>query len=140
MTYGLLVGQDAAVASWTYQQYKLFPIAVYRAVGILDIKEQKLIGGALFQNYTGMNVDLSYYGARSLTLGIVRSLAQMALSFGVARGTVITSKRNRRFIRSLLKLVFKVEGIQRCFYGHVDSPKNTRVRLVILQGALEQLP
>jgi RimJ/RimL family protein N-acetyltransferase len=117
----------------------LFPVQYFRAVGIIDTDKGKIVGAAIFQNYTGTNVNLSYYGKNTLSAGIVRSLAKMAVEMGVARGTLITSKRNRRLIRSLLKLGFKVEGTQRCFYGYEDTARNTGVRLVMFRDDLKKL-
>lgn len=136
---GLLLGEDLLVAQWANQKFNLFPIPFFRAVGVFDSDKKELVGAAIFQNYTGMNIDLSYYGESTLTLGIVKSLARIALSFGVGRGTLITPKKNRRLIKSLLKLGFRLEGTQRRFYGHVDNARNTGVRLVIFKEGLEQL-
>jgi hypothetical protein len=137
--YGLLFDQDMAVWGWANKTYDLFPVQFYRAVGVVDAAANQLVGAAIYQNYTGTNVDLSYYGQGTLTLGIVRSLAKIAVHMGVARGTLVTSKRNKRFVRSLRKLGFELEGTQRCYYGHEDNTKNTAVRLVMFKSGLEKL-
>lgn len=135
---GLLLGSDEIVAEWAYKLYNLYPLPVNKALGILD--GTKLIGACLFQNYNGVNIELSYYGPRTLTLGIVRFIATTALTdFNVARLTVVTSQRNKRLVRSCLKIGFKVEGTQRRFYGHDDSKRNTAVRLVAFKADLEKV-
>lgn len=136
---GLLVDNDIAVASWTCDKFNVFPMPVNKAVGVVD-KNGKLIGGILFQNFNGVNVELSYYGERTLSPGICRVIARTALNhFNCGRLTAITSQRNKRLIRSLLKIGFRLEGIQRCFYGHEDNRKNTGVRLVAFRDALAKV-
>jgi RimJ/RimL family protein N-acetyltransferase len=139
VTLALLINEDSIVASWAYQKFDVFPIPVHKAFGVLDTEKHELVGAALFQNYIGTNVDLSYYGPKTITLGIIRNLAKAALDMGISRGTVITSKRNRRFIKGLLKIGFKFEGAMRFFYGHEDNNKNTAVRFVIFRPGLEKL-
>jgi RimJ/RimL family protein N-acetyltransferase len=137
--HGLLVDNDVAVASWTYEKFNVYPQPVDKALGIVD-KQGKLIGGIIFQNFNGCDLHLSYYGVRTLSPGIVRIIARTALGhFNVSRLTTITSRRNKRLIRSLIKIGFRLEGIQRCFYGHEDNKKNTGVRLVAFRNELSRV-
>lgn len=134
---GLLVGNDAAIADWTYKTFNLIPYPINRAFGIVE--DGKLVGGVLFQNFNGYNVEMCYYGPQTLSLGIVRSLARVAVSFNVSRGTVITSKRNRRLMKSLVRIGFKLEGSQRRFFGEKDIPRNTGVRFVMFREDIDRL-
>lgn len=137
--HGLLLDNDVAVASWTYGEFNIFPLPVNKALGIVD-RNGKLIGGILFQNFNGVNVELSYYGVRTLSPGICRVIARTALNhFNCGRLTAITSQRNKRLIRALIKIGFRLEGIQRCFYGHEDNKKNTGVRLVAFRDQLSKV-
>jgi hypothetical protein len=139
MAYGLLVDQDKLVSSWTYKTYNIFPQYVDKAFGIID-NEGKLMGGILFQNFNGVNVELSYYGPNTLSSGIVRVIARCAIGhFNASRLTVVTPQKNKRLIRGLLKIGFKLEGVQRCFYGHKDCKKNTGVRLAAFREQLSRV-
>lgn len=137
--FGLLIGEDELVSSWAFAQFKIFCAPVNKAIGIMD-SNGKIVGAALFQNFNGVNVELSYYGPKTLTLGIVRSLARYSVcAFNAGRLTVVTSKKNTPFIRGLLKIGFKLEGAQRCYYGHEDTNRNTGVRLVMFRQRLNTL-
>lgn len=136
---GLIVDQDQYVANWAYTTYRLYPLPVNKALGIIDSKGL-LVGACLFQGFNGVNADLSYYGTNTVTPGIVRYIAYVAATyFNVARVTVVTSQKNRRLIKALLRIGFKLEGIQRRFYGHHDNRKNTGVRLVIFREVIDRI-
>ena len=136
---GLLIGNDEQVANWTYSTFNIFPQPVDKALGIID-KAGNLIGGILFQNFNGVNVELSYYGPYTITVGICRIIAQIAIShFNAGRLTVVTSRRNKRLIRGLCKIGFRLEGIQKCLYGHIDNKKNAGVRLVAFREDLSRV-
>ena len=136
---GLLIGHDEAVYNWALGKYQFVRMPFDRVFGIVDGKEG-LVGAILFQHYNGCNIELSYYGKGTLTAGIIRTITKSTmLEFNPSRVTVITSKKNKRIIRSLGKLGFRLEGIQRYFYGHTDCTRNTGVRLVMFRDRLDQL-
>lgn len=138
MPKGLLIGEDAIVASWAFATYKMRPTPVNCAFGIVG--DNGIIGAILFQNFNGTNVELSYYGMWTVSLGIVRVMARMVISeFDAARLTVVTAKKNRHLIRSLQKFGFRLEGVQRRYYGHADCARNTGVRLVLFREEIERL-
>jgi RimJ/RimL family protein N-acetyltransferase len=139
MLKGILVDSDELVAKWAYTTYHIYPQPINRAFGVLD-KNGDLEGGILFQNFNGVNVELSYYGQNTLTLGIVRLIARTTLEvFNAGRLTVVTSRRNKRLIKSLIKVGFKLEGMSRCFYGHEDTKRNTGIRLAAFRSELEKV-
>jgi len=135
---GLLLNQDELVGKWAYTTFRLFPLPVNKSIGIVE--DGKIIGACLFQAFNGTNCELSYYGVKTLSLGVVRYIAHIAATeFNVARVTVVTSQRNRRIIKALLRIGFKLEGIQRRFYGHHDNKRNVGVRLVIFRERIDQI-
>jgi RimJ/RimL family protein N-acetyltransferase len=139
MPRGLIIDNDQLIASWTYEKFNAYPLPINKALGVLD-DTGTLVGGILFHNFNGVNVELSYYGPSTLTPGIVRAIARTTIEFfNAARLTVVTSQRNRRLIRSLLKIGFKLEGVQRCFYGHEDNRRNTGVRLAAFRDKLDRV-
>lgn len=130
MSYGLLLGEDQRIAAWAYATFNIFALPINRALGVVD-ETGTLKGAILFQNFNGINIELSYYGPNTLTPGIARAIARIVVTeFNAARLTVVTSKKNKRLIRALSKIGFSIEGQQRCFYGHRDCNRNTGVRLV----------
>jgi hypothetical protein len=139
MAYGLLIGEDELVALWAFETFKIYKAPVNQAIGIVTT-EGKIVGAAIFQNFNGSNVELSYYGPKTLTLGIVRALAKATIAtFNASRLTVVTSQRNRLFMRGLQKIGFKLEGHQRCYYGREDNKRNNGIRFVLFRDGLEKL-
>lgn len=129
MSIGLLVGSDEQVASHFLAPRNQEFFKYDRAIGI--VKDGELVGTILFHGWNGANLELGYYGKGTVTAGIVRWIARFILSeFNLSRLTVVTSKRNRRLIKSLQRLGFKVEGVSRCFYGEIDCNRNTGMRFV----------
>lgn len=133
---GILLGDDDAVASWAWKTYNLYPLSYIRALGVL--RDDKLVGAAIFSHYNSCDAHLSYYGVNTLTGGIIKCLAHIAIDdLNLSRITLVIPKKSRRLLKSVLKLGFKVEGIQRCFFGRQDSIRNTGVRLVLFRDQIE---
>jgi len=138
MSTGLLIGHDEAIWQWLSSKDNQVFERFYRCLGI--IKNDVLSGAILFNGWHGANVELSYYGEKTMTLGIVRSICTYAITeFDVARLTCVTSKRNKRLMKSLQKLGFRLEGMQRCYYGKKDCNRNTGVRFVLFREGVERL-
>ena len=133
---GLLLGDDARVAAWAFKTFQLHPTPYNSAIGVVD-SDGKLVGAGLYQNFNGSNIEGSYYGRSTLTAGIVRALIRGAQAFGPSRLTVVTAKKNRRLIRALQRIGFKLEGAQRRYYGHRDCARNTGVRLVMFREQID---
>lgn len=139
MARGILIGQDNLVATWAFDKFQLLPTKIDRGFGILD-KDCTLCGAILFQYYNGVNVNLSYYGPYTLSSGIVRSIARVVISeFDAVRCTVVTSKKNKRFMRALQKFGFRLEGSQRRYYGHKDCDRNVGVRFVMFREQIDKI-
>ncbi len=130
MATGLLFECDEFVAQWLYQQMGWPGYKYDRAVGLVNEKGA-LIGAVLYQHWNGCNVEVSYYGKRTMSAGIIRTLARFTLiAFNPGRITVNTSKKNKRFIRSLYRFGFRLEGACKCYYGPEDTNRNTAIRFV----------
>lgn len=135
---GLLLDCDAQVALWAFQTYHRASMHVDRALGIVE--NGVLVGAVLFTNYNSLNAELSYYGKSTVTVGIIRALARIALyELHLSRLTVIVPKRPSYLLKKLSKFGFKYEGVQRRQYGYTDSPRNTGCRFVIFREDLEKL-
>ncbi len=136
---GVLFGHDEMVARWAFATHKIRPMQVCMAVGLMNPVGQP-VGAVLFQNYNGNNVDLSYYGVNTLTLGIARTMAKIVLhQFNASRVTILTSKKNKSIIKFLPRLGCRFEGTARCFYGPEDNVRNTAMRFVLFREQVELL-
>jgi hypothetical protein len=137
MSTGLLLNNDALVAEYLFQQH-IVRMRYDAAIGIL--KNGVLVGGVLLQHWNGFNVELSYYGRGTLSLGLTRTLARIILlSFNPSRVTVTVNRKNRMLLRGLRKLGCVLEGTQRRFYGDQDINRNIGVRFVMFRERLEAL-
>lgn len=135
---GLLIDADEYVANWAYTTYNKVPMHVDRGIGIVE--DGKLVGAALFTCYTSINADFSYYGRMTLTPGIVRSLARIALyELRLSRCTVIVPKRPAYLLKKLHKFGFRYEGVQKRYYGPTDASKYVGCRFVVFREDLEKL-
>ena len=138
MSTGLLFDADDRVAAWLFNGYGQKPMKYDRALGLM--KGDKLAGAVLFHHYNGSNVEMSYYGPNTATLGVFRCLMRFViLEFNASRLTVMTPKRLRRNVKGFQKLGFKLEGVSRCYYGGRDCARNTGVRFVMFRDGLEKI-
>lgn len=139
MSKGLLLHCDHELGARLFAAYGQPPLKFDRCLGVVD-NVGELVGYVLFHNWNGSNIELSYYGENTMTPGIIRCIARFIIcTFDPARLTVIISKRNRRFLRSVQKIGFKLEGAQRCFYGKKDVARNTGIRFVMFRDRIDQL-
>lgn len=138
MTRGLLLGADALVAAWAFKEHNKTPMLVDRAIGIVE--DNQIVGAALFHSYNSVNAELSYYGKNTFTVGIMRSLARIALTeLNLSRCTVIVPKRPSFLLKRLPKFGFRFEGVQRRYYGPTDASRHTGCRFVAFREDLEKL-
>lgn len=138
MARGLLLDCDQQVAAWAFQAYNRFPMHVNRALGIID--NGQLVGAVLFTNYNSVDAELSYYGKNTISLGIIRVVAKIALyELRLARCTVIVPKRPSFLLKKLTKFGFRYEGVQRRHYGPTDASRFTGCRFVVFREDMERL-
>jgi len=116
----LVTGNDALVVDWTWRNFGVLCTKVDLAIGIVENKE--MVGAAVFQAHNGPDIELSYYGPGTITLGIAKELARIAVDhFGVSRVTVRTARANKALARGYRKMGFVFEGIRHCAYGEQDA-------------------
>lgn len=138
MANGLLLGSDDQVAAWAFSTFHFVPMPYDRVYGVIN-KDGNLAGAVMLHCYNGADLQLSYYGPKTISLGMVKSIARAILAeFNVSRVTAMTSKRNKRLMHGMHKIGFRVEGAQRCFYGHHDTQRNTAVRFVMFRDQIEK--
>ena len=113
----LLFNNDKTVADWVSKKWGKPIPPWYFAVGILN-KEGLLQGAATFHNYNGSNIELCYYGPRTVTKEVVKGLTDFVVNHvKVTRITACVPRSNKLLNKSLLKLGFKVEGVLRHYFG-----------------------
>jgi RimJ/RimL family protein N-acetyltransferase len=116
LPHGLLFGYDIPVATWTFNEFRLTPMHINAAIGI--VRGNRLIGAAVFQSHSGHNVELSYYGPQTFSAGIAKTLARYTLErFNVDRLTMRTNRKNASILKMFHRFGFKFEGVQHRFYG-----------------------
>jgi hypothetical protein len=116
LPHGLLFGHDAAVAVWCWNEFRLTPMPVNAAIGI--VRSNRLIGAAILQNWSGFNVELSYYGPQTFSAGIAKTLARYVVErFNIDRMTMRTNRKNSSILKMFQRFGFKFEGVQHRYYG-----------------------
>src|SRR6266849_4308867 len=116
LPHGLLFGHDQAVAVWTFNDFRITPMPINAAIGI--VRTNRLIGAAIFQNFSGFNVELSYYGHQTFSAGIAKALARFTVErFNVDRLTMRTNRKNTSILKMFQRFGFKFEGVQHRYYG-----------------------
>ena len=134
---GLLFEADSIVADWAFRTHKFHPMKFDKAVGIVDRGD--LVGAIIWQNYNGFNIDFSYYGHNTATLGIMRSVAQHTLKvFNPTRVTIMTPKTNKSLIRFLTRIGGRFEGAMRNYYGERGA-SSIAVRFMFPRSTVETL-
>ena len=114
----LIFGHDSDVAAWTFETFKMPPTRYEMAIAIVE--DHKIIGSVLWHAFRGHDIEISYYGPKTMTLGIARACAKMAMDyFGVSRVTARTSRKNKMMTRGIKKIGFEYEGI--CHHGYGDE-------------------
>ena len=137
---GLLLGSDEAVFKALCRIFNLFPIQYDMAIGIVE--DGALVGGVILHWWNGSNIYLDYYGPKTVTLGLIRALAELILErFDVARVTFQVHKNDKRLTRWFQhsQLGARYEGNINCFYGKEDRPKNIACQYALLRPQLERL-
>lgn len=138
MSTGLLFDCDVQVAQYLFTSYGWPPFKYEHAIGLLV--DGQLQGSIILHGYNGSNLELSYYGKGTMTAGVVRTIARYIIfTFNPSRLTVMTSKRNKRYIRSFQRLGFRLEGTQHRYYGQRECNRNTAVRFVMFRERIEAI-
>jgi RimJ/RimL family protein N-acetyltransferase len=116
----LLFGHDLAISAWTLANFNVQPRKTEMVVGVLDKGE--LVGSIMWYNWSVHDIEISYYGPNTVTLGIARECAKIAVDyFRVSRVTARTSILNKAITRGIRKMGFKYEGISHKAYGDKDG-------------------
>ena len=112
----LIAGHDEAVAEWTFQTFGITPHKYEMAIAIIE--SDKIVGSIMWEQYRGHDIEISYFGPQTMTLGIARACAKMAVDYwGVSRVTARTSRDNKTMTRGIKGIGFEYEGVVHDGYG-----------------------
>jgi hypothetical protein len=135
---GILEGHDQDVARWIWSNYRLIPMPVNRCFGLMV--DGALVGGFMFQNFNGYNVEFSIYGKHTPTLGIMKYAIRVALEvFKVERITFFIPRNEKRRAAWLKRMGCIHEGNCRRYYGRSEGSKDTAMRFAIFRENLEKI-
>jgi len=113
----IVYGHDAAVAEWMGGRLDTVFTPPYTALGVAD-KEGRLIGGLLFNDYNGSNIEVTAYGPGAVTRESVTTMFRYAfVQLGCWRLSARTRRGNHAVRELLLRLGFKPEGIRPGYWG-----------------------
>ena len=122
MSKVLVTGNDQLVEEWAFARFGVAPLGCKLAVGIVE--NNQIVGAAFFHAHNGPDVEISYYGPRTMTLDVVKGLAKIAVEhLGVSRVTARTASTpdHKRIRRGFAKIGFEYEGTRKCGYGSKDA-------------------
>jgi RimJ/RimL family protein N-acetyltransferase len=114
----LLFGQDNEVGRYVGEKLWLSIHPPFVAIGIVS-DDGKALGGFVYNNYNGSNLEISYYGPGTLTRPII-SAAFWGYPFNdadVLRLTATTRRSNKLVCQLLPRLGFIYEGTLRNYFG-----------------------
>lgn len=110
-------GKDQVVAEFVSKGIGDHFSPPYVAIGFTR-DERTLCGGALFNNWTGSNIDLSIYGPGSITRYAMGTLCRYAFKQISANRITAKTRRSNTTIQTLLpRFGFVSEGTQERYYG-----------------------
>lgn len=113
----LVFGEDQAIAAWAKDKYAAGLAPFVAAIGVVG-HGQQIVGAATFHDFNGSNVELCYWGPRTLSRYVAGGLALFCFAgLRVNRVTCRTPRSNKIVARHLSKLGFRYEGILRRYYG-----------------------
>ena len=108
----------------------------FSAIGFL--KDDKIQAAAIFNNYTGNNIDFHYYGPR-ITRGNYREIIDYVFNFlKCNRLTTIPHREHKKTLIILPRMGFMQEAILKYYYG-VDDSKDGLVYVLTKDRALDWL-
>lgn len=117
-----LVTDSEAVAHWVAARCDVGQFqAPYTAFGWADEAGQ-ILGGAVWNNWNGANVELSLAGRGAVTRQAFRDMAAFAFrQIGARRITMHTKASNLRLIQQAARNGFAIEGYRKAFFPDDDA-------------------
>lgn len=134
----VVTGQDARVAAWMFEVSGSYPMQYNMALGLSEDGGETFVGGVMFTNYNGSDVEIHFYGPGTLKRRVVRTICYIAATvFNVNRMTVHTRKPH--MARGCIKLGAEYEGRIKRLYGPSDEDCDAAQRFAFWRGRIEEL-
>lgn len=105
---------------------------------IAFLKDNQIQAVALFNNYTGNNIDFHYYGSQITRANYRRVLDYVFNFLKCNRLTTIPHREHTKTLRILPRLGFTQEAILKYYYG-VDDSKDALVYVLTKSRAMDWL-
>ena len=113
----LMFGNTEIVSGWAASKFDARFSNILATVGALD-KDGTLIGAAVLHDHTRYDVELSYYGAGTLSLDMCKAIAWLVFEFGkLQRVSICVARRNKKLTRALPRIGWVYEGCKRRQFG-----------------------
>lgn len=111
----LIFGQDEAIAKFVGSTLGITLHPPLSAIGFA--RNDKLIGGAVFNQFNGSNIEVTLV-CPMLSRETIRALVRYAfVQLGCLRMTAKTKRSNKRTCQILPKIGFQYEAVLRRFFG-----------------------
>lgn len=113
----LILGCDEMVAAWVGEKLGTKFIPPYTTIGATK-DGNDLCAGAVFNDYTGSNLEITLVSDGGLTRGNIRAVFSYAFDqVKVNRLSAKTKRSNKAMRRMLPRFGFKFEGISAQYFG-----------------------
>ena len=133
----LVFGHDATIADWVEKKFG-YPLSRWdKAVGVID-KSGTLVGGAVFRDWNGFNIEIAYYGPNSVTRSVFLGLTKFCFDeLKVTRITARTLRQNKIVNQGLPRLGFRFEGVSKRYFG--PYKKHDAINYSLLKSDYDRL-
>jgi hypothetical protein len=113
----LVLGCDEMVGAWVGEKIGTKIMPPYVAIGATS-DGVDLCAGAVFNDYTGSNLEITLAADHGLTRGNIRAAMHYAfVQIGVVRLSAKTKRSNKIVQRMLPRMGFKFEGVSARYFG-----------------------
>lgn len=117
----LLFGHDKTVGEWVGNKVRKPFLSPFTSIGVLD-REGTLIGGFVFNDFTGTSIEMSVAGKGIFSRGAWRGVINYVFEqLKCSRLQIHTSRKNKTIKNIAPKVGFVFEGKSRNFYGENQS-------------------
>lgn len=116
----VVVGRDFEVATFVGGILEEAFSPPYVTIGVAS--HGRLVGGAVFNGFTGSDVELTIAGFGILSRGVMRAFAHYAFEQAGCRRVSMTVRTSNHLVHRLAgRCGFKIEGVKRRAYGNEDA-------------------
>lgn len=113
----MLFGHDETVAGWVSSKVNKDFQKPFTSIGVLN-SDGRLIGGFVFNDFTGSSIEMSIAGKGVFSRGIWRGVINYVFGqLKCSRLQMHTNENNKQVKKLAPRLGFTFEGKSRNFYG-----------------------